>query len=137
VVGIVYLTSAHYSLVMPMLNSKSNISCSLRGTNFFGNLSWDGADPLYVTLNDIPRHARFKKGDVVITSGHSDVFPEGLFVGKVSKISNSRDGLFYQLKVHLGIDFSQLREVCVVYSPRHAEIMNLQKQADEAQRKEK
>lgn len=136
VVGIVYLTSHHYSLVIPMLNTKSSISCSLRGTGYFGNLSWDGVDPLYVTLNDIPRHARFKKGDVVVTSGHSDVFPEGLFVGKVSKVSNSRDGLFYQLQVHLGIDFSRLREVSVVYSPQRTEIMNLQKQAEEADKRD-
>jgi rod shape-determining protein MreC len=71
-----------------------------------------------------------------VTSGHSDVFPEGLFVGKVSKVSNSRDGLFYQLQVHLGIDFSRLREVSVVYSPQRTEIMNLQKQAEEADKRD-
>lgn len=45
IVGIVYLTSLHYAIVMPLLNSKSNISCCLRGTDYFGYLRWDGRHP--------------------------------------------------------------------------------------------
>ena len=41
IVGIVYMTSTHYSIVMPLLNSKSRISCRLHGTGYFGYLKWD------------------------------------------------------------------------------------------------
>ena len=68
-VGIVYQASAHYAIVMPLLNSKSNVSCRLRGTGYFGYLHWEGGHPLYATLGDIPRHARIRKGMAVETRG--------------------------------------------------------------------
>ena len=45
VVGIVYLTSDHYSVVIPVLSSKSNISCAIRGRGYFGYLHWYGNRP--------------------------------------------------------------------------------------------
>ncbi|MBR7125617.1 MAG: rod shape-determining protein MreC, partial [Prevotella sp.] len=42
VVGIVYMTSRHYSVVIPVLSSKSNISCAIQGRGFFGYLHWTG-----------------------------------------------------------------------------------------------
>lgn len=125
VVGIVYLTAPHYSIVMPALNSKSNISCRLRNSNYFGYLNWDGRSPLYAWMNDVPRYAKIKQGDIIETSGFSSVFPEGLFVGRVSHITDSKDGLSYSIKVHLGTDFARLRDVSVIVSDNKAEIDSL------------
>ncbi|MBP3472784.1 MAG: rod shape-determining protein MreC [Paraprevotella sp.] len=125
-VGIVYRTSAHYSLVMSVLNAKSSISCRLRKSGYFGYLHWDGGSPLYAYLDDVPRHARFKVGDVVETSGYSAVFPAGIFVGVVDRINNSEDGLSYRLRIHLGTDFSRLTNVCVVSAPEQEEIHQLE-----------
>lgn len=130
IVGIVYMTSSHYSIVMPLLNSKSNISCRLHGTRYFGCLKWDGNDPLYAVLDDIPRHARFNVGDMVETSGFSSVFPAGLFVGKVSAIENSDDGLSYKLRVHLSTDFARLQDISVVAASFHDELNQLEQKAD-------
>lgn len=130
IVGIVYMTSAHYAIVMPLLNNRSHISCRLRGTGYFGYLKWDGRHPLYAVLDDIPRHARFHVGDVVETSGFSSVFPPGIFVGKVSAIENSEDGQTYKLRVHLGTDFSRLENVAVVAQQFQAEVRMLEERAD-------
>ena len=46
IVGITYLVSNHFSVVLPILNTHSNISCRLRGTNYFGSLKWSGGSPL-------------------------------------------------------------------------------------------
>lgn len=124
-VGIVYQTSAHYAVVMPLLNSESNVSCRLRGTDYFGYLRWEGGHPLYATLGDIPRHARIKKGMAVETSGFSAVFPAGLFIGNVAGVENSEDGLSYELKVNLGTDFARIRDVCVLSSFGKAELDSL------------
>ena len=130
IVGIVYLTSQHYSIVLPLLNSHSNISCRLRGSQYFGCLRWDGRSPLFASLDDIPRHARFKVGDIVETSGFSSVFPPGLFVGKVDRIENSDDGLSYKLRVNLSLDFARLQDVCVVAQEFQAEVKELEQRAD-------
>ncbi len=130
IVGIVYMTSAHYSIVMPLLNSQSHISCRLRGTGYFGYLKWDGRHSLYAVLDDIPRHARFQVGDIVETSGFSAVFPRGIFVGKVSAIENSEDGQTYKLRVHLGTDFSRLENVAVVAQQFQPEVRLLEERVD-------
>ena len=130
VAGIVYMTSEHYSIVMPLLNQRSRISCRLRGTDYFGTLRWDGRDPLYVLLDDFPRHARFKVGDIVETSGFSAVFLPGIFIGKVAWIENSEDGQSFQLRVHLGTDFATLQDVYVVAQQFQPELKKLEHDLD-------
>jgi len=130
IVGIVYMTSRHYSIVMPLLNQHSRISCRLRDSQYFGYLRWEGDNPLHAVLDDIPRHARFKVGDIVETSGFSSIFPPGLFVGRVRAISNSDDGLSYKLEVLLGTDFSRLQDVCVVAQEFQTEVSELEQRAD-------
>ena len=130
IVGIVYMTSRHYSIVMPLLNQHSRISCRLRDSQDFGYLRWEGDNPLHAVLDDIPRHARFKVGDIVETSGFSSIFPPGIFVGRVRAISNSDDGLSYKLKVLLGTDFSRLQDVCVVAQEFQTEVSELEQRAD-------
>lgn len=133
-VGIVLLTSEHFSIVLPLLNNRSHISCRLRGSEFFGHLTWDGINPLYAQLDDIPRHARFNIGDIVETSGFSSVFPPGIFVGKVEAIGNSDDGLSYKLRVHLATDFATLQDVSVVAQQFQPEVRELEQQADSLMR---
>jgi rod shape-determining protein MreC len=132
VVGIVYMTSAHYSVVIPVLNSKSNISCAIFRRGYFGYLSWTGgaADEAYV--NDIPRHAHFRVGDAMVTSGYSSVFPPGLLVGRILKVFNSPDGLAYRLKIHLSTDFGNLRDVCVIQDFSSYERLQLLKAAQDS-----
>lgn len=129
VVGIVYLTGPHHSLVIPVTNRKSSISCRVRGQNYFGYLQWDGKSMLSAYVDDVPRYAKVKKNDVVETSGYSAVFPPGIFVGRIREIRNSPDGQSYRLTVTLGTNFANLRDVSVVMTPYKAEIDTLQARA--------
>jgi rod shape-determining protein MreC len=113
-VGVVYKTSLHYAIVIPVLNSRSRISCSIRNRHYFGYLTWEGGSPVEAYVEDVPRHAKFQKGEWVETSGYSAIFPKGIAVGKIIGIYNSPDGLSYRLKVHLSTDFACLRDVCVL-----------------------
>ena len=114
VVGIVSGVTPHHALVMSILNSHSSISCRLRGTEYFGYLKWKGGNPLRAYMDDVPRHAHIKKGDVVETSGFSNVFPAGIFLGKVDEIKNSSDGLAYELEILLSTDIANIRHVNVI-----------------------
>ena len=114
VVGIVYETSPSYSVVISVLNSKSNISCKVVGSDYFGYLKWEHGDSRYAYLKDLPRHAEFNLGDTVVTSGFSTVFPEGIMVGTVDDMSDSHDGLSYLLKIKLATDFGKLSDVRVI-----------------------
>lgn len=114
IVGTVYLVGIHYSIVIPVLNAKSNISCSIQGRNYFGYLHWAGGATDIAYLDDVPRHAKFEVGDRVVTSGYSSIFPEGILVGKVKQVYNSEDGLSYRVAVQLSTDFGSLRDVSVI-----------------------
>lgn len=131
VVGIVYKTSPHYSLVIPLLNSKSSISCKIVGSDYFGYLKWEGGDSRFAYLKDLPRHAEFNLGDTVVTSGYSTVFPEGVMVGTVDDMSDSHDGLSYLLKIKLATDFGKVSNVRVISRNGQDEQKALESRADE------
>ena len=114
VVGIVYLASDHYSVVIPTLNTASNISCAIHGRGYFGYLHWTGGDTKVAYVDDIPRHAHFRLYENVETSGYSSVFPPGILVGRIQHVYNSADGVSYRLQIVLSTDFGTLRNVCVI-----------------------
>ncbi len=114
VVGIVYLTASHYSIVIPVLNSKSSISCKVKNSDYFGYLKWNGEDSRYAYLMDLPRHSVCEKGDTIVTSGFTSIFPSGIMVGTVEDIADSHDGLSYLLRVRLSTDFGKLNDVRVI-----------------------
>ena len=134
VVGVVYLVSDHYSVVMPVLNYHSRISCSIRHRGYFGYLNWSGGDASIAYVEDVPRHAKFKRGDWVETSGYSSIFPPGVLVGKIVEVYNSRDGLSYKLKVQLTTDFGNVRDVCVISDKGIAERTRLMEAARDSMR---
>ena len=128
VVGIVYQTSPNYSVVIPILNSKSSISCKIKRSDYFGFLKWDGGSSQYATVKDMPRHSLFTLGDTIVTSGHSAVFPGGIPVGTVEDMSDSHDGLSYLLKVKLFTDFARLSDVRVIAKKAQEERLELEEQ---------
>jgi len=130
VVGIIYLVGPRHSLVLPVTNSKSSISCCVRGSHYFGYLLWDGGSTRKAHVDDVPRYAKVRAGNVIETSGYSSVFPPGIFVGRVHRVSNSSDGQSYRLDVVLGTDFGNIRDVNVVITPYKAEIDSLRAKAD-------
>ena len=132
IVGVVYLVSPHYSIVISALNERSRISCAIRGSSYFGYLSWKGGDVTRAYLEGVPRHARFKKGNWIETSGYSSIFPHGVSVGKIEKIYNSNDGLSYRLLIKLSTDFAKLRDVCVIDDKEIVDRMRLKEAANDS-----
>lgn len=129
VVGIVSHVSDHFSVVISLLNPKSKISCKVLGNNSFGYLSWNGMDVRYATLEELPRHAEFQKGDTVVTSGYSAIFPPGLIVGTVEGFNKEHDDNFYELQVRLSTSFSSLQNVRVIRNTMQQEQLNLEREA--------
>lgn len=132
VVGVVYMPSQHYAIVIPVLSSKSNISVAIRGRGYYGYLHWTGGASDLAYVDDIPRHAHFRLGDTVETSGYSSIFPQGIIVGRILHVYNSHDGLSYRVQVKLSTDFSNLRDVCVIDNTGLEERINLLRAAEDS-----
>lgn len=132
VVGIVFMVGQHYSVVMPLLNSNSNISCSIDKRGYFGYLHWTGGNSRIAFMDEVPRHAHFKLYDKVVTSGYSSVFPPGLIIGKIIHVYNSSDGLSYRCMVELSTDFAKLRDVCVIDDSQMKERIDILRAAQDS-----
>lgn len=132
VVGIVYLVAEHYAIVIPVLNTKSNISCMIQNRGYFGYLRWKGGVSDLAYLEEVPRHAHFKLGDYVVTSGYSAVFPPGVRVGRILHVFNSADGLSYRVQLRLSTDFARLRDVCVIDDTAMIERLEIMRAAQDS-----
>lgn len=129
VVGIVYKAGPHYSVVIPVLNSQSSISCMIERRRYFGYLHWTGGASNMAYVDDVPRHAHFKLYERMVTSGYSTVFPEGIPVGKIIHVFNSPDGVSYRIQVHLYTNFATLRDVMVIDNEKVTEQVELLRHA--------
>lgn len=132
VVGIVFMTGRHYSVVMPILNSNSSISCTINNRGYFGYLHWTGGNSRIAFMDEVPRHAHFKLYDEVVTSGYSSVFPPGIEIGKIIHVYNSSDGLSYRCMVELSTNFSKLRDVSVIDNAQMKERIDILRAAQDS-----
>lgn len=126
VVGVVNTVSPHYARIISMLNPNFRLSCKLRGGDAFGSLVWDGKNPQTALLEELPKHTRFSKGDTIVTSGYSAVFPEGIPVGVIMGSARGEDDNFFTLRIKLLTDFSALSDVRVISNQNIVEIQSVE-----------
>lgn len=129
IVGVVKQVSAHFSQVIPVLNDKFHPSCMVKNNKSFGPLVWNGGNPLYSYLTELPRHVTFEVGDTILTSGYSTIFPAGLLVGTIAGFEREKDDNYNTLKVKLFTDFSTLSNVMVVQNKYQHEQKSLESRA--------
>ena len=113
-VGIIDVTSADYSRVISILNSEISLNAQIKGTSTIGSLTWDGADPYKMSLIDVPRLARVKKGDTIITGQQSTTFPADIQIGVVENAVLTDNGSRYDIQVRLFNDMTDLGYVYVI-----------------------
>ncbi len=114
VVGIVKDVSANFCTVISMLHVNSKISAQIKNNNYFGSMVWNGNNASLVNLVDIPSHVKLHKGDTVITTSFSAIFPEGVVVGTIEDFELEPGNNFYTIKVKPGTDFRSVSNVYVV-----------------------
>lgn len=73
-----------------------------------------GATPGTVEMSLIDRNANIAKGQKVITSGLSDIFPKGLLIGEITDVTYDETGLTKIAKIKPAADINHLEEVMVV-----------------------
>lgn len=126
VVGTVVNVSRNMASVMSLLHRQSGVSASLLRTGETGTVEWDGKDPQYITLKNIPRSAQVKVGDTIVTSRYS-TFPPNQPVGFVAQILNEQSSNFYSLKLRPATNFFNVQFVYVVKNYQREEQDSLEK----------
>ena len=131
IVGRVKSVSENYAVAFSVLNTNLLISAKIKSSDVFGSVRWDGGNTSEVQLLYVPRHVKASKGDTVISSGFNAVFPEGILIGKISKVEvNKSDPNYLALTVKLSTDFSELNYVYLVENTRFQELDSLYRQSD-------
>lgn len=125
-VGVVNVAGKHAARVISLLNPDVTYSCKIRNSNFFGGLVWDGTDPRYANLAELPKHTVYNVGDTVITSGYSATFPPGIIIGTITGKASTDADNFIALRVKLFTDFSRLGAVRVITSDMANELQALE-----------
>lgn len=114
IIGVIKDVSPNFSSAMSILHKDVRINCQLKKDGTYGPLMWDGLDYQYMNLTDIPTHCKLKKGDTVITSSLSGIFPEGIIVGFVESYEQRTNESFYTVKVKLSADLKKVNHVSVI-----------------------
>lgn len=116
IVGIVVNVSAHFSVVMSLLNRNCKISAMLKKSNAFGTLTWKPgkSDIRHALLLQIPMSEPIKQGDTIVTSGYSSIFPKGVTIGTVENYKPIPEQYFFLIEVKLSAHFKNLRYVNVL-----------------------
>ncbi|MEI6061518.1 MAG: rod shape-determining protein MreC [Bacteroidota bacterium] len=114
IVGTVVNVSENFSWVMSMLNKHTRISGRILKNDQMGTIIWNGVDHLYGTLTDIPAHVKISKGDTIVSSGYSYIFPAGLMIGTITDYRVEQGDHFYIIPFRFSVDFNALQYVYVV-----------------------
>lgn len=114
IVGVVKSVSANYTTVLSLLHKAVKISAKVKRTDNFGSLVWDGANPDFAYMEGVASYVKLKKGDTIITTSYSDIFPEGVMVGTVDAMEEKSTDAFHKIKVKLSTNFNTLSYVYVI-----------------------
>ncbi len=131
IVGTVVNVSDNYSSVMTLLHRQYKVVVKLKNGGERGTVEWDGISPMFVTLKDIPKSAKVQKGDSVVTSPTSSLFPGNLMVGTIVEIIDDKSSNFYTLKVKPATNFFNIEYVYVIANAQYFE----QKRLEDSTRK--
>ncbi|NOZ86196.1 MAG: rod shape-determining protein MreC [Deltaproteobacteria bacterium] len=113
-VGRIISVSENFSDVLLLTDVSSSVSIIVAPVRAKALLTGSGDDEEACIVDYLRRNHRINVGDEVITSGLDGVFPKGLPVGKISRIRDPGQGLFYEARVDLAADLTSLEEVLIL-----------------------
>jgi rod shape-determining protein MreC len=110
-VGRVQNVSAKQSTIQIILDQRSRFPVLVQRTRSRGIVAGTGNG---IEIRQVLIRDELKIGDRIITSGLSQLFPKGLFVGEIKEIVQSENQLFQTAVLEPGVDFSRLESVGIL-----------------------
>jgi rod shape-determining protein MreC len=131
IVGRVVEVSPHYAVVSTILHNQSttpvHVKLQKMNENYLSHIQWDGKDPNFTKLKDIPLSIPVSIGDTVTTTGYNAFFPADVMVGVVARINPQKTSTFHDIDVRLSTNFNTLGYVYVVKNKLQSEQLQIEK----------
>jgi len=131
IVGIVNDVSENFCSVISVLHRHSAIDALITSNGYTGTIYWPGKDYTIGNLNNIPSHAKFNKGDTIVTSGNSTIFPPEIPIGYVVDFSLKDGQNFYDVDFKYSVDFNKIRHVYIIHNLLKEELLKIKEEQDE------
>lgn len=131
IVGIVNDVSKHFCSVISILHKKSAIDAKIVSNGYTGTTFWPGGDYTHCNLKNIPSHAIITKGDTLVTSGNSTIFPPEIPIGYIDKIELKEGHDFYNINFKFSVDYNKLSHVYIVNNMLNNELKKVKEVQNE------
>jgi len=130
VIGIVTDVSSNFAVVMSMLHKDSKITAILKNDPASGGLViWDGKEPNYLSLINVRKSARAKRGDTVLASPITATFPTGMMIGTIDEIKPDVSTNTFLIKIKSTANFYNLQYAFAIKNYQKAEVDSLLEKA--------
>jgi rod shape-determining protein MreC len=115
-VGRVVLVSLSSSIVQPITDPNSYVAARLQSSRFDGLVAGAQGGAGTLTMSYVKKLAvnEVQYGELVVTSGMGQLFPEGIHVGRVREMTARGYEASLELEVEPIVDFSRLEFVYII-----------------------
>ncbi len=113
--GCVIDVYSHSSEILLLTDSNSKVSVVAQRSRARGVVQGDDAGGC--VLKYVESTADLEEGDILITSGNSHIYPNGLLVGHIDELKKESGSLFQWAHVVPATDFKTLEEVAIILTP--------------------
>ncbi len=119
-VGRVSEVGASWAKVQTIVDTDSSVGALVTRTQEYAIVDGDLtlADKGQCTMSALVKDTSLILGDVVVTSGLGDVFPEGILIGTVAEIKSDSMGYSQYAVIDMAVDLKKIQEVMVIRNGR-------------------
>lgn len=113
-VGQINTVSTNTAQVLLIIDQNSAVSGLIQESRENGIVEGTSNPSGTLVMQRLPRDAKVKKGDHVLSSGLGGIFPKGIFVGRVAKVEKETYDISKRAVVIPAENFNTLEEVLVI-----------------------
>ncbi len=116
IVGQIIKVAHNYSRVLLITDRNSAVDALVQDSRVRGMVKGNNTDKCFFVY--ALRKNEVKEGEIIISSGFDQVFPKGLKIGSVLKVTKVHSQLFQDITIETSVDFEKIEEVLVLKNIR-------------------
>lgn len=112
IVGQIIKVADNYARVLLITDQNSAVDSLVQNTRVRGIVKGNNEDSC--SFSYALRKEIIRQGEMLVSSGMDQVFPKGLKIGRISKVTKLHSQLFQDIVVETSVDFDKIEEVLVL-----------------------